>query len=306
MRSEWLSVSPARLAVLALVAGLFLGASPASAQRHGSGYRGWAHGGWAHGSFFYYPQFGFGRAGDNSWCYGNMYPSSRIVGYHGVIDSNAYGSQYYSFAGADTDYVASARHDAWMSGYQQRARDERLAGVNSGAVVRLRIEPKEAALFLDGNPIGSAEHFSRHKADLRLPPGKYLLEAAVDGYTVLGEELDLKAGQTLEIARQLRKSDVAVPDLNAVPDPAHPGSPTRPTGILLLSGSPADARVLLDGRFLCYGSMLADIRYLHRIPAGPHTIEVSRGGYRTFREEIVISPLRPMERNIELDRENTP
>ena len=100
------------------------------------------------------------------------------------------------------------------------------------AIVKLRIEPREAALFLDGNPIGSAGKFSSPRADLRLPAGKYLLEAAVDGYTVLGEELNLKAGQILQVDRQLRKTGTPVPSLGGAPDPAHPGTPSRPTGTI--------------------------------------------------------------------------
>lgn len=320
------------LSGVALAAGL-LSATPAAAQRmmgggammgaggmmRGSGMMGsgYPHGGWYHGSFYYFPQLGFGRNGLYSWHYGSPYftaypyhyygnslPFSRIVGYHGVIDTNVFGSQYYPFPGSDARYGAAAS-DAWMTGYHQGARDEQVTALRTEAVVKLRIAPGEAALFLDGNPIGSAEHFSRHRAGLRLPPGKYLLEAALDGYTVLGEELEVKPGQRLEVTRQLRKSDVmsevAVPDLNA-PDPTHPGTPARPTGVLLLSGSPADARVLLDGRFLCYASMLDDLRFLHRVPAGPHTLEVSKDGYRPFREEIIISPLRPVERKIVLER----
>jgi len=282
---------------------------------------GYPHGGWTHGSFFYYPQLGFGQTGLYSWHYGSPYPTaypynyyygnartgplplSRIVGYHGIFDTNATGSQYYPYPGSDPAYAAAARSDAWMSGYHQGSRDERLPAAASEATVKLRIEPKEAALFLDGNPIGSAEQFSRRAAGLRLPPGNYFLEAALDGYTVLGEKVELKAGQTLLFTRQLAKSGAKVPDLNTVPDPAHPGTPTRPTGILVLSGSPADARVLLDGRFICYASMVGENRFLHRIPAGPHTIEISKEGYRTVREEIVISPLRPVERKIVLDRQ---
>jgi hypothetical protein len=280
----------------------------------------YAHGGWTHGSFYYYPQLGFGQTGLYSWHYGSPFPTAypynyyygnahtgplpltRIVGYHGIFDTNVSGSQYYPFPGNDPASASAARANAWVSGYQQGARDERVPLSAAEATVRLRIEPKEAALFLDGNPIGSAEHFSRHRADLRLPPGKYFLEAAFNGYTVLGEVLNVKAGQTVDIARQLAKSDALVPNLNATTDSAHPGTPTRPTGVLLLSGSPPDARVLLDGRFLCYANMVGDNRFLHRIPAGPHTIEVSREGYRSFREEIVISPLRPVERKIVLER----
>ena len=301
------------LSGVALTVGL-LGAAPAAAQRMmgggammgaggmmrgsrmmGSGY---PHGGWYRGSFYYYPQLGFGRTGLYSWYYGRPYFTP--YGTYGVIDTNVFGSRYYAFPANDTVASTAAQADAWMSGYHQGSRDERITGQLSEAVVKLRIEPGEAALFLDGNPIGSAEHFSRHGAALRLPPGKYLLEAALDGYTVLGEELDVNAGRTLEITRQLRRSEAAVPD-NA-PDPAHPATPSRPTGVLLLSGSPADARVLLDGRFLCYASMVGDNRFLHRIPAGPHTLEVSKEGYRPFREEIVISPLRPAERMIVLER----
>lgn len=314
MRSKILVGLLAYLPGVALGIGLLAGATPVAAQIHmGNGY---PYGNWTNGSYYYRPHAGFGLNGLYSWHYGRPFatpypyhyygsatPFSRIVGYYGVSETNVYGqTQYYPFSGSDPASGAGGRHDAWMSGYQQARRDDRSTRPTV-AIVRLRIEPKETALFLDGNPIGSAQQFSRRQADLKLPPGKYFLEAALDGYTVFGEELNLSAGQSLLVARQLPKSGAPVPDLNAARDPAHPGTPTRPTGILLLSGSPDDARVLLDGRFLCYGSMVGDASYLHRLPAGPHTIEVSKSGYRTVREEILISPLRPVERKIVLARE---
>lgn len=257
------------------------------------------HGGWdTRTHYYYYPHLGFGTQGHYSWYYGRPY---RL----GYPYSSYHGPWYY-----DRWYFGLPRYDGSFRGgydgsYGNRARreDGLLAEEERLATLSLRIEPNEAALYLDGNPIGTAEHFSRHRAELRLPPGTYLLEAAVAGYAPLSEELQLKPRERVRLGRQLQKSSEPVPDLNSGGDPARAAPSERPTGKLTLSVSPPTARVLLDGRFLCFGSMVSENRYLHNLPAGPHTLEVSQEGYRPAREEIIASPLRPLERRIVLERQ---
>ncbi len=68
------------------------------------------------------------------------------------------------------------------------------------ASVTLTLEPGDASIYLDGNFLGVASELTQ---SLLVAPGSHRLEVARPGYDTLQLELDVTAGETLEIQRSL-------------------------------------------------------------------------------------------------------
>jgi hypothetical protein len=73
-----------------------------------------------------------------------------------------------------------------------------------GAVggVRLRVEPRDAVVYVDGEYRGPA----RDLPDLRLPPGHHRVELARPGFRPLEKEFDLEAGRTIDLDLTMERS----------------------------------------------------------------------------------------------------
>ena len=166
---------------------------------HGGG--GWGgghyHGGWGYygGSGFYGSGWGWGWGFGPWWGFG--YPYS--YGYYGYPYRYGYGPGYYVGYGA---------------GYgDPRARF---------ATVKTDVEPDEAALYLDGKLIGTADDFDGFPDKLYLGRGHYRLEFRLDGYETLTTDIDASPGRFFRIDQHLKK----------IPGAAHYGTyaPARPEG----------------------------------------------------------------------------
>jgi len=166
---------------------------------HGGG--GWGgghyHGGWGYygGSGFYGSGWGWGWGFGPWWGYG--YPYS--YGYYGYPYRYGYGPGYYAGYGG---------------GYgDPRARF---------AAVKTDVEPDEAALYLDGKLIGTADDFDGFPDKLYLGRGHYRLEFRLDGYETLTTDIDASPGRFFRIDQHLKK----------IPGAAHYGTytPAQPEG----------------------------------------------------------------------------
>lgn len=200
-------------------------------------------------------------------------------------------------------YPQASASDAWVSGYLQALSEAEQQKRQPWAAVTLKIEPSSALMWIDGNPIGTAEQFAREGARLTLPAGQYHLEVSATGYEPQAIDLTLLSGQVLTVERTLQKiapedkeKSQSAPSGTA---PAASATPERPRGEVLLVVSPADAKVTVDGRFVCRVTAPGE-EFRCRLPAGPHTMEVTRDGYRTHKEEVIVSPLQPLGREVRL------
>ena len=162
---------------------------------HGTGTSGWhsgSHwsGGWHgfHGGWGFWPRFGWGWGwGFGPW-WGWGYPYYDGYPY-------GYGGRYYAgYGDARTRFAA----------------------------VKTDVEPDEAALYLDGKLIGTADDFDGYPDKLYLGPGHYRLEFRLDGYETLTSEVDASPGRFFRIDHHLKK----------IPGAKHYGtySPARPEG----------------------------------------------------------------------------
>jgi len=81
------------------------------------------------------------------------------------------------------------------------------------------VSPEEARISLDGRYIGTADDFDGYPDYLYLKPGQYKLELQLDGFETRSVDLNVRAGEKLEVKEKLGK----------VPGAKHYGSYDTPT-----------------------------------------------------------------------------
>jgi hypothetical protein len=71
------------------------------------------------------------------------------------------------------------------------------------ATLKLRIEPKRAAVFLDDKFVGHASEFGGTFRSMLISPGKHRIKVELPGYRTYDTEIDLLAGQKTEVKTEL-------------------------------------------------------------------------------------------------------
>src|SRR5207245_856113 len=111
------------------------------------------------------------------------------------------------------------------------------------------------------------------------------------GYRPWVLDLDVQQGVRYRLEQRLER----LPKEEQGSGADRPGG--RQAGGLSLDVRPADAIVELDGRTLGMVDLLRGSEALRRIPAGHHTLRISRPGYKTAEREIEVTPGRPARVN---------
>ncbi len=98
----------------------------------------------------------------------------------------------------------------------------RYAAPSRWTAVKTDVEPDEAALYLDGRLIGTADDFDGYPDKLYLGRGHYRLEFRLDGYETYTTEVEAEPGLSFRINEHLKK----------IPGAKHHGTyePARPEG----------------------------------------------------------------------------
>jgi len=262
----------AALATLAVV--LFGLAPPAHAQHRGGGhyaaarppvvarpYHGYPHGGyypyrygWGLGVGFYYPYF-------------TAYPWYPY-GYVGYPAPWAYGDVY----------------------------------VNMGSV-RLQVTPRDTEVYVDGYIAGTVDDFDGTFQRMRLPAGEHEIVLYREGHRSARQTLYLTPGADLRIRHVMQPLAAGepneprpvappppVPRLPAEAGPARPDE-TRTVepeefGTLAVRVQPPDAEILIDGERWQGPEGFGPLEV--KVAAGPHRVEVRRGGYVTYATEVIV------------------
>jgi PEGA domain len=165
------------------------------------------------------------------------------------------------------------------------------------SAVRTKVKPVETLVYVNGYYAGVVDDFDGLFQRLYLPAGAQEIEFRLDGYQSFRQALYLNAGDTREIAHQMRPLRPGEPIEPIAPRPvpgewtdvgAPAGSePASPYGILVLRVEPADAQVLVDGETWLATEDLTEL-VIH-VPAGPHQVEIRKDGYRSFKTGIELS-----------------
>jgi hypothetical protein len=74
--------------------------------------------------------------------------------------------------------------------YDDYEDDERLGSV------RLRVEPKEARVYVNGALVGIVDDFNGLRDHLELPPGVHQIEIRAEGYETYAAEITVEPGKT--------------------------------------------------------------------------------------------------------------
>jgi hypothetical protein len=182
--------------------------------------------------------------------------------------------------------------------------------VESASSLRVDFEPEDAEVFVDGYYAGRVDEFDGIFQRLRLEPGGHEITIFHEGYRTVRERLYLRpfGDQTFRgDMERLAPGDVAEPPAPPVadpepPDPMGPPDPGRRgvdrqrpdrerappvrQGTLRLRLQPADAAVSIDDE--PWSAPAGQQRIAIELPEGRHTLEVSKAGYVTYREDVLI------------------
>jgi hypothetical protein len=241
---------------------------------HGGYYRPWYPGYWGG---YWHPY--------RSWWWG---------GYWGSYWGPYWGGSYYGWPG----YAPS---------YRVVAPTAKIGALN------LKLQPKKAAVYVDGYYVGKAKTFDGRPDFLWLEEGDYEITFHLDGHKTITRVFAVRSGVVAEVNIALEPGVATLPPEptqvvaeSSPPQkvdrrpaetegerqitgggeedwrqgPASSRDFRRDPGRLHLSIAPADAAVYLDGRLLGSGSELGGLHSGLLVDPGDHLLEVVRPGYQ--------------------------
>jgi hypothetical protein len=186
-------------------------------------------------------------------------------------------------------------------------------GFPESAALRLRVEPSEAEVYVDGRLVGQVKQFDGLFQRLHVEPGPHTLELYLEGYRVARQDLYLNPGTSYRIRHELapledgeemeaRPRPAAIPEEGSVaPDPGDTAPPpvARGFGVLRIRLQPAGARLAIDGE--AWPERLGTETEIH-LPAGRHRVEIRAQGCDPFEAEVEIGSGEETSLNVKLSR----
>lgn len=193
-------------------------------------------------------------------------------------------------------------------------------GVELTGAVRMQVSPRSAEVFVDGYLAGVVDQFDGIFQRLRLPVGGHRLTIYLEGYRTLDRDVYLAPGGDLHIKlamEPLPPGETAepppAPEEVVVPEPPMgeaagrqplepaPAAPRQFYGALSLRVTPPDAAILVDGA--PPEIIRRDGVVVIRLSAGEHDLAVSREGYQTYAEKVLIQRGRTLSLSVTLKHE---
>jgi len=189
--------------------------------------------------------------------------------------------------------------------------------------VRIQVSPRSAEVFVDGYLAGVVDEFDGIFQRLRLPVGGHRLTIYLEGHRTLNRDVYLAPGGDLHIKlamEPLPPGEAAepppAPEEVVVPGPPagepagrQPREPLEPApaaqrefyGALSLRVAPPDAEILVDGA--APEIIRRDGVVVIRLSAGEHDLAISREGYQTYTEKVLIQRGRTLSLSVTLKNE---
>ena len=178
--------------------------------------------------------------------------------------------RYAEAAGAIEEYLRRARDLT----PERRQEVTRMLATMRGFIahLRVRITPADAAVSLDGEPVGR----DRLAAELPVNPGRHVVTVERAGFTTRAEPVVVASGESREVAVALL--GVAAP---------------LGEGTLVLRGAPAAAVLRVDG---------AVVRSPVQLPVRTHHVDLGAPGFASWRGEVLIEPQRSRVLTVRMER----
>lgn len=187
------------------------------------------------------------------------------------------------------------------------------------ADLRLRVTPETAAVYIDGFYAGIVEDFDGVFEGLPLPPGGHIVVLFLEGYRTARYNVYLRPASRFTIRDtlvRLRADERSEPPPIAPPVPPPPAgsyrTPRTPPpivitehapppavgfGTLELRVQPPGADVWIDGQ---RWESSDDSFFAVQVPAGRHSIEIRKPGYRSYSREVTVRDGQTVALNISL------
>ncbi len=163
--------------------------------------------------------------------------------------------------------------------------------------VRLRVQPVDTQVFVNGYYAGVVDDFDGMLQRLYLPPGEHTIELYRPGFRTFRQALFVSPHARLEIVHPmvpLTASEPLAPPLDPEPLPddwtsnaASDDAASSPLGILSLQIDPSDAQIVIDGD-VWMGNDARTSLVIH-LDAGRHRVEVRKAGYAPFKVDVDLS-----------------
>jgi hypothetical protein len=250
-----------------------------------------------------HPRAGTGRGDrDREWRYGyhDYRPYNRYR--YGYWDQDAYWAPYYYGYGYGYGYGSS--YPRYSRGYYREA-----------GALRLRVEPEQTKVFVDGYYAGVVDDFDGIFQRLYLAPGRHEVMLRLDGHRSHTFRIYVPIDQTLKLHHRMvagegnDRADFGGEwddEADARPSVAARGAEPEATpavereawGSLRLDVQPGDASVYVDGEFR---GTVREARTM-RLPAGVHKVEIVRPGFRTIERDARVEPDETEEIVAELEK----
>jgi hypothetical protein len=125
------------------------------------------------------------------------YPSSNYP-------TSNYPSSNYPSANYPSSNYPSANYPS--SNYPAPSVDVQRRGAAPRAGISFEITPQNAAVFVDGNYVGTAEEFGPSAPPLDLAPGSHRVEVRAQGYRTLTSDADVEPGQVIPFQGTLQRN----------------------------------------------------------------------------------------------------
>jgi hypothetical protein len=175
-----------------------------------------------------------------------------------------------------------------------------------------QVEPEDAHILLNGRFIGEAYEFSSSDSALTLDSRKNELVVKKEGY--VEEAIDLYSYTTRKITIPLKmkreagyeeEREVKAKTVMEKVPPKEAGEESEPGQIeaadVTLEISPPEAAIYLNGKFWGISPKSGKIENL-KLKPGTYHIEVTKPGYKTAKQEVVIKDQKELTLTIQLEK----
>ena len=253
-------------------------------------------------------------------------PRHSVVGRSSVVLVGGYWypRYYYNpFYDYGYPYGPFSLYPSYGYGYYDR-RDELTSSI------RLQVTPSDTEVFVDGYAAGQVDDFDGVFQRLRVKPGSHEITLYREGYRTIRQNLYLNprsdqkikfalekvsAGETSELPPPPPEGAETANDDRQPPPPERqpfdgtrrqPGPPPerQPSssrfGTLAVRMQPGDAELLIDGER--WDAPAGQDRIAVQLAEGRHHVEVSKAGFSTYREDVLIRANNTLSLNVSLLR----